>query len=237
MFSSLRRVRILNARKLINKLRNVTGIKHKQLLSTPGIGKNLPRITTKQENRMNSILDLWDYELERNNAGAFGMQYIVSHPTTKIQSKHILKATSLFQQIMGYIAGADGLSKAEIDLLCQNQQLLCNYTFTSKVALKNLEIGANFTDNELDNVISKYLNECGLDENENDKHQHLVSGLYMCLCVSGSDGLQDEQISKYHIVAQKFGFDKVLSDKILNTYYLECDLIASFNDIYDNVQE
>merc|ERR1719474_1547352 len=91
-------------------------------------------MSSAQATRMNSIIDLWDYELERNNAGAFGMQYIVSHPTTRLQSNHILKATTLIQQIMGFIAGGDGLSKAEIDLLCANQQLLCNYTFTSKVA-------------------------------------------------------------------------------------------------------
>ena len=186
-------------------------------------------MSSTQENKMNSIIDLWDYELERNNAGAFGMQYIVAHPTTRIQNTHILKATSLFQQIMGYICGADGLSQAEIDLLCENQQLLCNYTFTSKVATHNLEIGAKFTQNELDDTIKQYLNECGLSEHK----QHLVSGLYMCLCVSGSDGLGLEEIEKYFIVADKMGFSRDESDKILNTYYLECELIASFNDIYN----
>ncbi len=58
-------------------------------------------MSSSQETRMKDIIELWDYELERNNAGAFGMQYIVSHPKTRIQNTHILKATSLFQQIMG----------------------------------------------------------------------------------------------------------------------------------------
>ena len=187
-------------------------------------------MTSRQETRMNSILDLWDYELARNNAGAFGMQYIVSHPTTRIQNNHILKATSLFQQIIGYIAGGDGLSKAEIDLLCQNQQLLCNYTFTSKVALKNLEIGSKLNDKELNEIINKYLTECGIGDNK----QHIISGLYMSLCVSGSDGLGHEEVKKYYIVADKMGLKREESDKILNTYYLECELIASFNDMYGN---
>eukprot|EP00483_Globobulimina_turgida_P012918 UN12942 len=185
-------------------------------------------MSPSQENRMKEIMELWDYELERNNAGAFGMQYIVSHPTTRIQNTHILKATSLFQQIMGYIAGAGGLSQAEIDLLCENQHLLCNYTFTSKVARNNLEIGAKFTDQQLNGTITKYINECGIDNK-----QHLVSGLYMCLCVSGSDSLGSGEIQKYFIVADKMGFSRDKSDKILSTYFMECELIASFNDIYE----
>eukprot|EP01084_Bolivina_argentea_P016215 30361_1 len=176
-------------------------------------------MSSTQEHHMKNILELWDYELERNNAGAFGMQYIVSHPTTHIQNTHILKATSLFQQIMGYIAGADGLSQGEIDLLCENQQLLCNYTFTSQVAKNNLELGASFTEQHLDASIRKYLKDCHAE----DHKQYLVSGLYMCLCVSGSDGLRTKQITNYYQVADKMGFSRDESDKILSTYYLECE--------------
>lgn len=186
-------------------------------------------MSSSQQNKMTAIIDLWDYELERNNAGAFGMQYIVSHPTTRIQNSHILKTTALFQQIMGFMASGDGLSEAEIVLLCQNQQLLCNYTFTSKVARNNLEIGASFNEQQLDDAITHYIEKCEVGENK----QHFVSGLYMMLCVSGSDGLGSETIDKYHMVANKMGFSKEAADKILDTYHKECDLISSFNDIYN----
>ena len=101
-----------------------------------------------------NCMDVWDYELVRNNAGAFGMQYIVSHPTTQFQSSHIMWAASLTQQIMGYIAGTDGLSEAEIDLLCENQELLCPDNTNSNVAKDNLEIGASFTEKELSEAIT-----------------------------------------------------------------------------------
>eukprot|EP01083_Nonionella_stella_P288425 981502_1 len=135
--------------RISNKISNIVRCKNyifKFSTDTDDSNKTHPPMSSSQETRMRDIIDLWDYELERNNAGAFGMQFIVSHPTTRIQNTHILKATSLFQQIMGYIAGGDGLSQAEIDLLCENQQLLCNYSFTSKVARNNLEIGALFTE-------------------------------------------------------------------------------------------
>jgi len=182
---------------------------------------------------MQSILDLWDYELARNNAGAFGMQYIVSHPSTRAraESQHLLKSTSLMQQIMGYIAGGDGLSQAEIDLLCENQQLLCSYTFTSKLAKTNLEKGAAFTDAELTEAIAKYLEMTG-SEDSTKSRQHLVSSLYMTLCVAGSDGLGDAETDKFYIAADKMGFERAASDQILTTYRLECQLIASFNEIY-----
>ena len=188
-------------------------------------------MSSSQENRMRSILDLWDYELERNNAGAFGMQYIVSHPTTRLQSNHILKATTLIQQIMGFIAGGDGLSKAEVDLLCENQQLLCSYTFTSKLAKSNLEIGASLSDQQLSEVITDYMEGCELSMADNK--QYLVSALYMTLCVAGSDGLGQESTDKFYVVTDKMGFTKTESDKILKTYWMECELIAAFNDIYD----
>jgi len=188
-------------------------------------------MSSAQATRMNSIIDLWDYELERNNAGAFGMQYIVSHPTTRLHSAHILKATALIQQIMGYIAGGDGLSQAEIDLLCENQQLLCCYTFTAKLARENLEIGASFDEKQLSEAIAGYLEGCDVSM-DGDKKQHLVSALYMTLCVAGSDGLGEANVSKFHVVTEQMGFSQQESDKIVKTYKLECDLISSFNDIY-----
>jgi len=159
------------------------------------------------------------------------MQYIVSHPTTRLQSNHILKATSLIQQIMGYIAGGDGLSKAEIDLLCDNQQLLCSYTFTSKLAKSNLEIGASFNDEQLSEAIIGYMEGCDISMEEHK--QHLVSALYMTLCVAGSDGLGEGAIAKFNEVTEKMGFSQADSDKILRTYWMECELIAAFNDMYD----
>ena len=158
------------------------------------------------------------------------MQYIVSHPTTRLQSTHILKATSLIQQIMGYIAGADGLSKAEIDLLVENQQLLCSYSFTSKQATSNLELGASFDDEQLSEAITGYMEGCNVSIK--DHKQHLVSSLYMTLCVAGSDGIGDKEIARFNAVTLQMGFTKTESDRILQTYNKECDLIASFNDLY-----
>ena len=71
-------------------------------------------MSSSQMNKMTAIIDLWDYELERNNAGAFGMQYIVSHPTTRIQNRHVLKTTALFQQIMGFMACKSGKGLSEV---------------------------------------------------------------------------------------------------------------------------
>ena len=178
---------------------------------------------------MTAIIDLWDYELERNNAGAFGMQYIVAHPSARMPSKHILKTTALFQQIMGFMANDDGLSEAEILLLCENQHLLCNYSFTSQVARNNLQSGALFTAQQLDDAIAAYMEKCEAGEDK----RHFISNLYMMLCVAGSDGLSKGKISRYHQIAQKMGFDKVMADKILQTYFKECELISSFNDIYN----
>jgi len=180
-------------------------------------------------------MNVWDYELERNHAGAFGMQYIISHPTTYSQSKHIMWATSLIQQIMGYIAGADGLSEAEIDLLCENQQYLsrdlCTQTFSSNAAKDNLEIGASFSEIELTEAVIGYLNEC--DVVLESSKEHFVSALYMALCVAGSDGLEQAHMDKFFDVADVMGFTIQDSKKILRTYQLECELISSFNDIYD----
>ena len=113
--------------------------------------------------------------------------------------------------------------------MCKNQQLLCNYSFTSKAARNNLEIGASFNEQQLDDAISHYVQKCEVGDNK----QHFVSGLYMMLCVCGSDGLGSESISKYYTIADKMGFSKEAADQILNTYHKECDLISSFNDIYD----
>merc|ERR1719384_2355622 len=108
---------------MLSTLRKTHSFVHRSYIAVTCHSKSIysthNAMSSSQQNKMTAIIDLWDYELERNNAGAFGMQYIVSHPTTRIQNSHILKATSLFQQIMGFIAGADGLSKAEIQLLTE----------------------------------------------------------------------------------------------------------------------
>merc|ERR1712173_109260 len=95
----------------------------------------------------------------------------------------------------------------------------------------NLEIGATFNDEELSKAITDYMEGCDVSMEHN--RQHLVSVLYMTLCVAGSDGLGEAEISKFYTVTDKMGFKKEESDKILKTYQMECNLIASFNDIYD----
>merc|ERR1712129_171363 len=98
-----------------------------------------------------------------------------------------------------------------------------------EVARNNLEIGASFNEQQLDEAIADYVNKCEVGENK----QHFVSGLYMMLCVSGSDGLGSQTIEKYHAVANKMGFSKEAANKILNAYYKECDLISAFNEMYN----
>ena len=83
--------------------------------------------------------------------------------------------------------------------------------------------------------ISRYMKDC--DVSLKDNREHLVSALYMTLCVAGSDGLEEAHIVKFYAVTDLMGFSKEESDKIMKTYRLECELISSFNDIYDQNTE
>ena len=168
---------------------------------------------THLNTRLIELLDLW-----KGNSGLFFNAYVIRVVYKDfLEAKHpdvvssVVKATSL----LSYIAGADGLSKTERDLLLASQRIWSDNQASHKQLNDAIEYGLNLTPTEAVQLEHEISDSVGTDK---EARQTLHTLLYYSLLIAGSDGLSNVEKDRFISVAKNMNVKNDVIQSIFKLY-------------------
>ena len=167
------------------------------------------------------ILQLW----ADKPAGLLNLAYVAisSWRDVVVEDTHSIKEREMLGKdacyVIAYIASAKNCLTNDIKQLMGNHMEAWNL-ISKDIALECVEIGSNMTEIEFD----KYIKE------QRDVFGDRINGglLYGALQLSGSDGLNTEEIIRFLQVGRHMGMSEEYLNELLMIYFKEIDLLTDF---------
>ena len=135
-----------------------------------------------------------------------------------IPEEVLVDVSTKWLTVTGFIAGADGLSKAERDLAIRAGHQWSGGKATTEQMMKALDAGMLMTPKQAIDYAQEVVRTTGGDITDGREQMPM---LYDSLTISRSDGLSEQEKNSFSGIAKALGCTDDLVNELIETYLLE----------------